>query len=169
MKYFNGFCLRGEEELFTSYHDKGSYTIVGFSYGAIKAFEYCLNTKKRVDKLILLSPAFFQENSTSFKRTQLLYFKKDSTSYIKNFLSNCAYPTKLELSKYLHHDTKEDLKKLLHYTWDEKNLKQLSANKTEIEVHLGQNDKILNSKKAYEFFKEFATVYYYKDKGHILQ
>jgi hypothetical protein len=33
---------------------------------------------------------------------------------------------------------------------------------------LGQNDKIIDSLDAKEFFKEFATVYYFKDKGHLL-
>jgi hypothetical protein len=39
---------------------------------------------------------------------------------------------------------------------------------TKIEIFLGGVDKIIDSSKAKEFFKDFATVYYIKEKGHLL-
>ena len=39
-KYFSGFSLENEEELFSKYIIENDFTISGFSYGAIKAFEY---------------------------------------------------------------------------------------------------------------------------------
>ena len=60
MKYFNGFSLNGEKELFKEYLIDSEFSVAGFSYGAIEAFEYVYNGKDRVDRLILLSPAFFK-------------------------------------------------------------------------------------------------------------
>ena len=60
MLYFNGFSLQNEEEHFKAYLSDNDLTIAGFSYGAQKAFEYAYHSKERIDRLILLSPAFFQ-------------------------------------------------------------------------------------------------------------
>jgi len=166
--YFSGFSLQNEKELFKEYLTKSNYQVSGFSYGAIKAFEYLLSTTQRVDKLILLSPAFFQENDHKFIRIQLLHYKKNSSLYTENFLKNISYPCNMDLTKYLKEDSYEDLKKLLTYRWEEEKLNQLKQRAIDIEVHLGGLDKIINHKKAYEFFKPFATIYYYKNKGHTL-
>ena len=88
--YFSGFCLKNEDELFDEYLIKNDFTISGFSYGAIKAFEYALVTQKRIDKLQLLSPAFFNDKDTKYKRMQLMFFKKDNKTYCENFLNNCG-------------------------------------------------------------------------------
>ena len=50
--YFSGFSLEGEKELFDPYRVKNSFTVSGFSYGAQKAFEYVLNSSKRVDSAV---------------------------------------------------------------------------------------------------------------------
>jgi len=47
-------------------------------------------------------------------------------------------------------------------------LQKLIDNGTKIEVFLGGVDKIIDAQKAKEFFKDFATVYYIKEKGHLL-
>ena len=47
-------------------------------------------------------------------------------------------------------------------------LEKVISRGTRIEVFLGADDKIIDSKEAYEFFKEYATVYFIKNKGHIL-
>ena len=73
--FFSGFCLENEEELFSEYATPNDFTISGFSYGAIKAFEEVLNSNERVDKLQLFSPAFFQTQDKKYVR-----FKK-SFSY----------------------------------------------------------------------------------------
>ena len=48
MKYFSGFCLENESELFKSFTCKGDFCIVGFSYGAQKALEYAFTCKEKV-------------------------------------------------------------------------------------------------------------------------
>ena len=62
MKYFSGFSLCNEEELFSDFLEEGEFNVAGFSFGAQNALEYVLSTDKRVDKLQLLSPAFFDYN-----------------------------------------------------------------------------------------------------------
>lgn len=49
-----------------------------------------------------------------------------------------------------------------------KKLQKLLDKGIKIEVYLGGVDKIIDSSKAREFFKNFATVYYIKEKGHLL-
>lgn len=168
-KYFSGFSLKDEKELFNEYLIENNFTVSGFSYGAIKAFEYVLNTDKRVDILQLFSPAFFQTQDKRFKRTQLMFFKKDENSYCENFLENIAFPSKFNMSKYFQKGTLEELDELINYTWDETLFQSIVDKEIKIEVYLGVEDKIIDANKACEFFKQFATVYYIKNKGHILR
>ena len=167
-RYFSGFCFKNESELFNDYLINNDFTISGFSYGAIKAFEEALSTKKRVDKLQLFSPAFFQIFDDKFKRTQLMYFKKDANAYCNNFLSNVIYPLQIDISKYFELGAIEQLEELLNYNWSEEKLQKLLDKGTKIEVYLGGVDKIIDASKAKDFFKNFATVYYIKEKGHLL-
>lgn len=167
-RYFSGFCFKNESELFDEYIIKNDFTISGFSYGAIKAFEEALNSTKRVDKLQLFSPAFFQNFDDKFKRTQLMYLKKDANAYCQNFLSNVIFPSNLDISEYFELGTAEQLEELLNYKWSEEKLQKLVDKGTKIEVYLGGVDKIIDSSKAKDFFKNFATVYYIKEKGHLL-
>jgi pimeloyl-ACP methyl ester carboxylesterase len=160
--------LKNEEKLFKEYLDNSLYSVAGFSYGAIKAFEYTYKTNSRIDTLILLSPAFFQNKDEKFKRLQLLNFKKDGKKYIENFLKNIAYPSTIELKKYLFEGSYQELSKLLNYVWDEKRLQSIVDKGIDIEVYLGEKDKILDTKEIYNFFKPYATIHYYKNKGHIL-
>ncbi len=167
-KYFSGFCFFDESELFNEYLEKSDFTVCGFSYGAIKAFEEVLNSNQRVDKLQLFSPAFFQTSNDKFKRMQLMFFKKDANSYCENFLKNVLNPTNKDISKYFQMGTFEELEELLNYVWSEEKLQRLVDKGTIIEVYLGEVDKIIDSQKAKEFFRNFATVYYIKEKGHLL-
>ena len=167
-KYFSGFCFENEKELFKEYLYQNDFCVSGFSYGAIKAFEYVYNTKLRVDTLQLFSPAFFQTMDKKTKRLQLMFFKKDKNNYIQNFLENVVYPDKKDIKKYFKEGLDTELNELLNYTWDEKKLQELLSKGIKIEVFLGGNDKIIDSKIAKDFFKDFATVYYIKEKGHIL-
>ena len=167
-KYFSGFCFFDESELFDEYLEKSDFTVCGFSYGAIKAFEEVLNSNQRVDKLQLFSPAFFQTSNDKFKRMQLMFFKKDANSYCENFLKNVLNPTNKDISKYFQMGTFEELEELLNYVWSEEKLQRLVDKGTIIEVYLGEVDKIIDSQKAKEFFRNFATVYYIKEKGHLL-
>jgi len=165
MIYFSGFCLDSESELFKGFTCRGDFCVVGFSYGAQKALEYTFTCKERIDKLQLISPAFFMDKSEKFKKLQTISFRKDSDLYCKNFLENV---TCKDLSKYFKKGSLEELKELLFYEWDREKLIEIRKRDIEIEVYLGGNDKIINSKQAKEFFQEFATIYYIKDKGHIL-
>lgn len=166
--YFSGFCFKNESELFNEYLESNDFTVCGFSYGAIKAFEEVLSTNQRVDKLQLFSPAFFQTFDDKFKRTQVMYFKKDANAYVKTFLQNVIYPSNLDISKYFELGTSKQLEELLNYNWSEEKLQELVDKGVKIEVYLGGIDKIIDSSKAKDFFKNFATVYYIKEKGHLL-
>jgi len=166
--FFSGFCFENESELFKEYLVLNDFTISGFSYGAIKAFEYVLNSKTRVNKLQLISPAFFQTKDEKFKKMQLMFFKKDETAYINTFLENVKYPIYKNIDKYFKKGSFEELKTLLNYVWNEENLQTLVQNSVKIEVFLGGKDLIIDSLIAKDFFKNYATVYYFKDKGHLL-
>jgi len=170
MQYFSGFSLQNEQELF-NFWLKGcnNYCIAGFSYGAIKAVEKALNTNKRVDRLILLSPAYFNDKKESFKKTQLIYFKKDSKNYINNFLKNVTYGSNLDLNSYLKVGNYQELKELLYYNWDIKKLEKIANNGVKIEIILAENDKIINSKEALNFFEKVGSVYFIKNANHILK
>ena len=167
-RYFSGFCFVNESELFDEYLENNDFTVCGFSYGAIKAFEEVLNSNTRVDKIQLFSPAFFQTFDEKFKRMQLMFFKKDANAYCENFLKNVSSPTNQDISKYFNQGTIEELEELLNYEWSKEKLQKLVEKGTKIEVFLGGVDKIIDSSKAKEFFKDFATVYYIKEKGHLL-
>lgn len=169
MKYFNGFSLTNEEELFESFLLDSDYCVAGFSYGAQQAFEYVYQTKERVDRLILLSPAFFQTQKPSFIRTQLRYFEAGQKAYVEQFLSNVAYPCLLDLTSYLQIGTKEQLDGLLNYQWDTKKIQELLDRGITIEVFLGKEDKIIDAQKAFDFFRPLTTTYFIKRAGHLLK
>ncbi len=168
--YFSGFCLENELELFKEYLIQNDYTISGFSYGAIKALEFALASSAmdiRVDLIQLFSPSFFNDKDEKYTRMQLLYFKKDRKQYCDNFLNNSGF-THEQSNKYFIDGTYKELDELLNYKWDQKKLQMLIDNGTNIEVYLGEKDKIIDSQKALEFFRNFSEVYFIKNKGHIL-
>jgi len=169
MKYFSGFSLSEEEELFSDYFTPTDYTVVGFSYGAQKALEYAYNKKTRVDRLILLSPAFFQTQKPSFIRTQLRYFEAGQEAYIKQFLDNATHPLKLNLKPYLKVGSKKELSYLLSYVWEEHKIKAILNRGTIVEVFIGEKDKIIESNEVLDFFKNLCTTYLIKNAGHILR
>jgi pimeloyl-ACP methyl ester carboxylesterase len=169
MIYFNGFALKNEEQFFKEQLVKNNFTVAGFSYGAQKAFEYAYNTTDRIDRLILLSPAFFQNHKKSFIRTQLRYYKADEASYTEQFLKNVTYPSSISLEKNLTSNQYEELENLLSYVWDEEKILELIERGVTIEVFMGEDDKIVNTEKSYEFFSKLTTVYLLKNRGHLLQ
>jgi len=166
MKYFSGFCLCEERELFKYYLENKDFVVAGFSKGAQDAVEYVLNTTNRTDKLQLISPAFFDYNEKIIN-LNIAAFKKDKNRYIKNFLTKAGISEwRIENREFKICDCSvEDLEKLLRFDWRKiekiKNIK--------IEVFLGENDKIINIKKAYEFFTKFADVYFIKKANHFLR
>lgn len=168
MTYFHGFSLQNEEGLFSQYLLKSDYCVAGFSYGAQQALEYVYHSKKRIDRLILLSPAFFQTQTQSFIRTQLRYFEAGQKAYVEQFLSNVTYPSSVDLSAYLNVGTKEELEALLTYVWDKDKIEEIQRRGTTIEVFLGVEDKIIDAKATFDFFAPLTTTYFLKDTGHAL-
>ena len=168
MRYFNGFSLHGEEHFFNAYLIPSDLCVAGFSYGAQQAFEYVYNTTRRVDRLLLLSPAFFQTQKPSFIRTQLRYFKNGQEAYIQQFLANTAYPSQVDLSAYLKTGTPGELEALLTYCWDSDKIKEVIGRGTTIEVFLGSEDRIIDAAAAFEFFSANTVTYFIKGAGHLL-
>jgi hypothetical protein len=166
--YFSGFSLNDESKLFDDIIDNSDFVVSGFSYGAQKAFEYALNCDTRIDKLQLFSPAFFQNKDKKYKRLQLMFFNKDKALYCDNFLKNVIGDSSIDLKPYLNHGSQKELEELLYYNWEKSDLENLVNKGIQIEIYLGSNDKIIDSKDAYDFFKNYATVYLLQNKGHIL-
>ncbi|MCH9740144.1 MAG: pimelyl-ACP methyl ester esterase BioV [Epsilonproteobacteria bacterium] len=168
MRYFSGFALKGEEQFFQEYLIDSEFTVAGFSYGAQQAFEYVYNSKERIDRLILLSPAFFQNHKASFIRTQLRYFKADEEAYTEQFLKNVSYPSSSDLHPYLSSGSYKELEALLNYVWDRDKILELKRRGVIIEVFIGADDKIVEAKKSFEFFSNVTTTYFFKGLGHLL-
>lgn len=168
MNYFSGFCFEGEREIFSHLPlTQDLFTLTGFSYGAIKAFKTALQYTKegrRIQTLNLLSPAFFQTQSQAFLKMQILGFRKNTQSYIQNFLSVCGNPK----AKYFKSGTLQELEELLSFEWREEELKELKNYGVQINVFLGGEDKIIPPLEAREFFLPYAIVYFYKDFNHCL-
>ena len=97
-----------------------------------------------------------------------MYFKKDSNAYIELFSKNVIFPKNIDISKYFKIGSIAELEELLFYQWSEEKLQKVVDRGTKIEVYLGSEDKIIDALKTKEFFQKFATVYYIKDKGHLL-
>jgi hypothetical protein len=168
MKFYSGFSLSNDEQLFRPYLKNSQYCVAGFSYGAIKAFKHVLASKTRIDTLQLFSPAFFQSRSDKFKRMQNMYFAKDKEAYLKNFFESCFLPAQADGSVHLAAGSAEELEELLSYEWKVSELKSVQERGIAIEVYLGAEDKIIEAEKAKEFFLPYATTYMINHAGHAL-
>jgi hypothetical protein len=171
LKFYSGFSLCKEKNLFEAYIKISEYTVCGFSYGAIKAFKHVkqeLDNSNRVDTLQLFSPAFFQTKSDKFKRLQTLSYTKHKEKYLSEFINGCFYPYK---HKNIQHSQTSlaELEELLYYEWNLDELKYLEDKGVRIEVYLGGEDKIIDLSSAQELFLEVATVTYIKSANHFLQ
>jgi len=171
MKFFSGFSLQNDAKFFRAFIKESDFCVSGFSYGAIKAFEYTqqlLEEGKRVDTLQLFSPAFFQSRDVKFKRLQTISFKRSADAYIEQFITSCFSPYNvgnIELSE----GSLEELQELLEYEWSRDALLALQKRGVSIEVYLGGKDKIIDVNAARAFFLEMATVTYIKEANHFLQ
>ena len=171
MQFFSGFSLQKEEHFFDELIDTSDYNICGFSYGAIKAFQHTkklLDEGKRVDRLQLFSPAFFQTKSEKFKRLQLLSFSKSQEKYLEQFIASCFSPYEKQVVQHSS-ATITQLEELLHFEWSVAELVELENKGVSIEVYLGAKDKIIDVNGAREFFLDVATVTYIKEANHFLQ
>ena len=171
MKFFSGFSLRGEFYLFEEFIDKSDYNVCGFSYGAIKALRYVLDELKkgnRVDRLQLLSPAFFQIKDKKFKKLQLISYRKNKDIYLNQFLNACFPPYERKIIENIETSAGE-LEELLTYEWNEAELEFLQDKGVIIEVYLGGRDAIVEAASSKDFFINYATVTYIKEANHFLQ
>lgn len=164
-RFFSGFGFKNEKELFNEFLNESNFCVAGFSYGAQKAIKYALQTDDRIDLIQLFSPAFFDDKSDSFKKAQLFSYSKDSIRYMQSFYQKISRG--LDLSKFFGDHSKEELKELLEFRWEEP-LKEVLLKDIEIEVFLGKEDEIINSNKALELFSKYGSVYFFKDRGHLL-
>lgn len=168
--HFSGFCFDREEELFSRFSKKCFYDISGFSYGAQKACEEVLkrvNSGQRVQKLLLYSPAFFEDKTQTYKNLQISHFKKNKQIYIQNFLEKIGADD--EIKKYFKEGDIEDLQALFSYRWDEKKLAFIQEKGVLIEVYLGGCDKIINVEATKDFFSSTSLVYFIKGANHCLR
>lgn len=171
MHFFSGFSLKNESYLLDEYLNKSDYSVVGFSYGAIKAFSYVKNqlaSGKRIDTLQLMSPVFFQRYAVKFKKLQLLAYTKNELAYMSQFMNSCFEPYEKKIVAHKQ-TTKQELEELLNYEWNLEELVELVDRGIKIEVYLGEKDKIIDVVGAREFFLEVATVTYIKNANHFLQ
>ncbi len=171
MKFYSGFSLKDEECFFESFINTSEYTACGFSYGAIKAFEYVkeqLACGNRVDTLQRFSPAFFQSKSSGFKKLQLRAFGKNPTNYLNTFVSSCFSPHAMVDIQRVD-GSLDELEELLYYEWSIAQLQEICHKGVKIEVYLGGEDKIIDAQSARGFFKEVSTLTYIKDANHFLQ
>jgi hypothetical protein len=169
MMFYSGFSFKNESMAFSTWLKDDTYTVAGFSYGAIKAFEHVCASGERVDTLQLFSPAFFQDKPSAFKRMQQLGYKKDPGNYIEQFTSLCFQPLAVQGGLERTQTSARELQELLEYEWDEDELQALVQRGVDIEVYLGGNDAVINSKAAREFFVPHATVYYINRANHFLE
>ena len=169
MKFYSGFSLSNDEQLFTDFLKVSEYTIAGFSYGAIKAFEEAQNSKCRIDTLQLFSPAFFQDKTDKYKRMQNMYFSKDAQAYRENFFKSCFLPASIDKDVQLEIGLAQELEELLSFVWKSDKLKALQDKGIKIEVYLGSEDKIINTQNVKEFFLPYANTYMINNAGHTLQ
>jgi len=158
MQFYSGFSLKDEAYLFAPYIKQSDFSVCGFSYGAIAALNATLEmleTSRRVDRLQLFSPAFFQTKEQKFL-------------YMNQFIKACFSPYEKKILS--HKETSiEELKELLEYEWDAEKLREIEACGVKIEVYLGGKDAIIDVEGAREFFLEYATLTYIKDANHFLQ
>jgi len=170
MQFYSGFSLSEEAHFFEDLLDKSDFTIAGFSYGAIKAFEAAqkaLCEGKRVDRLQLFSPAFFQSKDAKFKRLQLMAYRKNEEEYLRQFINACFLPyERRDVAREV--TVLEELEELLNYEWDKDAFSALREAGMVIEVYLGARDQIVDSVAAKEFFLDVATVTLIKEGNHFL-
>jgi len=170
MKFYSGFSLKDEDHYFSDYINRSDYSVCGFSYGAIKAFQHVkeqLEAGKRVDTLQLISPAFFQTKDEKFKKLQLLGYRKNRDTYLKEFTASCFLPYEKKIVEHSQNSV-EELEELLNYEWDIDELNTIAERGVKIEVYLGGEDKIIDVESAKEFFLQVATVTYIREANHFL-
>jgi pimeloyl-ACP methyl ester carboxylesterase len=172
VEFFSGFGFKNEKALFKEILERGEFVVAGFSYGAQQALEYTLQKlqrSERVQKLQLISPAYFNELPKAIKLKEIQNFAKNPKLYMRFFYKKAAYPYKGDLKLFQREPELSELKALLFYDWEKEKLRRVVSSGVEIEVYIGEMDKIVDPVKTKKFFQEFGTVYCIKEVGHILR
>ena len=166
--FFSGFCLSGEEGLFSEYFDSSSDAVCGFSYGAQKAFSYSQKNPD-IKRLILLSPAFYMQKTDEFREAQIGVFADNPELYRLKLLKKSGFAAD-EMTAYQADGTADALRELLYFRWDNEELNKLAMQGVQIEVYIGSKDGVVEPKPSYEFFKNcgLKTVWL-ENKNHILR
>ena len=179
MKFFGGFGFKDEVRIFEpllrdlGYFGANPYNICGFSYGAQKAVRFALDSLesgKRVNRILLLSPAFFNDKDLAFKDAQIRAFAKNKALYMKAFYKNIGLKKGDEI--YLREVESLDshtLKQCLRYEFKSAEMQSLKSRGVEIVAIFGENDKIIDSQKANAFFAQYGIVYLIKGANHLLR
>lgn len=168
MTFYSGFSLSNDRHFFELFLRESDYTVAGFSYGAIKATMYAVNSKSRIDTLQLFSPAFFQTKKSSFKRLQLSSFSTDAQSYLHRFIQGCFSPCRVQAVE-IQAGTVDELDELLNFVWDDELMRKIVDKGIKVEVYLGLEDTIIDTAAAREFFLPYATVTSIQCGNHFLQ
>jgi len=171
MTFFSGFALQNEAEQFAPILGDfmaNPYVVAGFSRGAIEAVAYTAAQKRRIDRLILLSPAWFCDRDEAFKQAQLAAFRKNRERYLTRFYREAAKPCAIDWQNSAAPAAEEALRQLLYHDWPEATLQAVQARGVMIETHLAQDDRIVNASAAAPFFRQFGTLFLYKKGGHPL-
>ncbi len=173
MKFFSGFGFANEWILFKEYLDRREYMVAGFSYGAQKALQYALQLnekRERIQKLQLLSPAYFDHLPRPIKQKEIVSFAKNPKAYMRFFYKKVLYPATFDdIEPFTKEPTLAELKELLFFEWRGEELQKLQEAGVQIEIYLGELDKIVDASKAHEFFKEYGVSYLIKGVGHLLR
>ncbi len=186
--YFSGFGLHNESELFfapdSAVRDclqMHAFDVVGFSYGAQKAVRYALGATHPIRRLSLLSPAFF-DFLPKRKEQELRLFAKNPARYMQTFVQNALSTetpaTQQQIDRVLPYfapslppskELANDLHALLFYEFQANELREIMQSGIEIEVFLGEKDRIIAASKARDFFAPLVTrVFWVRNAGHFL-
>ncbi|MRI83038.1 MAG: hypothetical protein C6I00_01330 [Nitratiruptor sp.] len=172
MQFFSGFGFAKEARLFQDYLDPRGFVVAGFSYGAQLAFQEALarlDRGERVEKVQLLAPAYFDHRPPSWKERELQAFEKDPTRYMELFYKRALFPARIDLTPYTRIPSREELYRLLFFTWDLEQLARLREGGVVIECFLGSQDRIVDTMAARSFFQPFSLVYWIEGAGHLLR
>ncbi|MEO1942222.1 MAG: hypothetical protein ABGW77_04950, partial [Campylobacterales bacterium] len=90
-RYYNGFCLEGEEELFRGVLVESQFRVAGFSFGAQHLWEVLRRWEKgrtpRIEVVQLLSPGYFgRKLNPRWVETNLRGFREKKGEFIRYFL-----------------------------------------------------------------------------------
>lgn len=165
--YYRGFAINNDRELLHEWIPTSQRTVTGFSMGAQSAIEAVYSCQNDIDRVVLISPAFFNDRGGDFAAAQLAAFDSNKEIYLRQFVKNAAYPSKTALQ--IGEAWRQELEELLNYRWDTAKLEALRKKGVAIEVILGERDRIVDSVSAKKFFIPFATIFIVNGAGHILQ